>query len=90
MSLKIYVPKTEILNRPLLDVRYTLRLYRDLLTDLNNEASDRDVSVNEVFLNMAEMFFSQKASHAFSYPYEIRPAWKKKQAERCLPNPEIG
>ena len=82
MSLKIYVPKTEILNRPILDQRITFRLYKDLMTDLLEEAHQYKVSVNERVLNILEKHFSQVMTYSFSYGYELRPLWKKRQADR--------
>lgn len=84
------VTHTTTPSRPVLDVRYTLRLYRDLLTDINNEATRRRISVNEFFVNLAETHFSHQVAHSFNYAYELRPAWQRRQAERCLPSRPNG
>lgn len=84
--LRIYVPKTETLKRPPLSERITFRLYRALATDINNDATERDVSVNEVVLNILEIHYAQRATYALSYAHHVRPLWKKAQAERWQTN----
>ena len=82
MSLKIFVPKTEVTKRPLLTRRITFRLYQDLETDLLNDATQFGVSVNERILNILELHFCYRATHALSYPHDIRPLMVKRQDER--------
>lgn len=82
MLLKTYITDP---GRPHLGVRYTLRLYKDLMTDVNNECAELGLSVNQFVLMLIEDHFRQKAVRAFHYASELRPAWQKKQAERSLP-----
>ena len=84
MTLKILVPKTETSLRPILEDRVSLLIYRDLMTDINNECVARDISTNEFFLCLAEDHFTKKATYTMNYCTDIRPLWQKKLEARRM------